>query len=225
VITDACQSLGTIVDGRHVGAAGTHCWSFSATKLVSAPDGGAVTTDDEGLADVLRQLRDYGAEPGIARANAPITRPGHNWRPSELSMALVADQLRELDKVAARAREVGARLQATLAETGLWHQRTRPGVEPAFHKIRTGLPGSHRGGLLRRALTDVGMPWHDWGALPLPEHPIFWPHRGQEPLAPVTATLAARTFCLGTESCPPWTWTDEETDLVAATLEMITETL
>lgn len=226
VITDACQALGTLIDGRHIGATGTHCWSFSATKLVSAPDGGAVTTDVEALADVLRQLRDYGAEPGIPRANAPITRRGHNWRPSELSMAIVAEELTyRLPSAAARAREVGEQVRQTLAETGLWHQQVPPGTVPAFHKIRTGLPARRHPDRLRAALTDAGMPWHDWGALPLPDHPVFWPRHGQEPHAPVTAALATRTFCLGTETCPPWTWTDEETALVCHTLEMITETL
>ncbi|WP_405759470.1 DegT/DnrJ/EryC1/StrS aminotransferase family protein [Streptomyces sp. NBC_01420] len=226
VITDACQSLGTTINGKPIGAEGTHCWSFSSSKLIAAPDGGAVTTDDRTLADVLRQLRDYGAEPGAARANALITRPGHNWRPSELSMAIVADQLRRLPVLAARAQETGERVQTALRETGLWHQETADGVEPAWHKLRTGLPGRARSGLLRLALTDLGMPWHDWGTHPLPQHPQFWPsHRNPEPVIETASALAARTFCLGTEACPPWTWTTGETELVCAILDMITETL
>ncbi|MER7135370.1 DegT/DnrJ/EryC1/StrS family aminotransferase [Streptomyces sp. NPDC000341] len=224
VITDACQALGTLVDGQHVGAVGTHCWSFSATKLVSAPDGGAVTTDDEGLADVLRQLRDYGAEPGPSRANARITRPGHNWRPSELSMALVAEELTyRLPGAAARAREVGEQVRTTLADVGLWHQQVPAGTEPAFHKIRTGLPGQSTTAL-RAALAGLNVPTHDWGRHALPMHPQFW-ESGPEPDITAAAELAAGTFCLGTEACPPWTWTADETDLVCATLETIMETL
>lgn len=224
VITDACQSLGTLVDGRHVGASsGTHCWSFSATKLVSAPDGGAVTTDDGGLAEELQQLRDYGADlSGHSRANALITLPGHNWRPSELSMAIVAEQLHTLPQVAERARENGRRLQRTLAECGLWHQRTPDGVEPAFHKIRTGRSG-RRSGLFCLALTDAGIPTHDWGQNPLPDHPVFPPHQA-EPV-PNAVALAVNTFCLGTETCPPWTWTSYETSLVCHTIELIMERL
>ncbi|WP_284576770.1 DegT/DnrJ/EryC1/StrS aminotransferase family protein [Streptomyces sp. 2P-4] len=228
VITDACQSLGTLVNGRHLGAAGTHCWSFSATKLVSAPDGGAVTTDNEDLADDLRQLRDYGAEPGHPRANALITRPGHNWRPTELSMAIAVDEIRfRLPLVAPRARDVGARLRETLADTGLWHQQVPAGTEPAFHKIRTGLPGTppSRYRALRTALRDANVPTHDWGTIPLPAHPTFATGPGLGPHVPAAVTLADWTFCLGTEQCPPWTWTDEETDLVAHTLEMIMESL
>ncbi|MXM67044.1 hypothetical protein GR925_27345 [Streptomyces sp. HUCO-GS316] len=225
VITDACQSLGTLLNGRHVGAVGTHCWSFSSAKLVSAPDGGAVTTDNGNLAEELRQLRDYGAEPGEARANALITRPGHNWRPSELSMALVLEQLYTLPKLAARARETGDRVQETLRDCGLWHQQPPPGAAPAWHKLRTGKLAPARSGFLRLTLTTVGMPWHDWGRTPLPAHPVFPPHRPDRHSAPQAVRLAAETFCLGTETCPPWTWTTDETDLVCATLEMITERL
>lgn len=228
VITDACQALGTLVNGRHVGATGTHCWSFSATKLVSAPDGGAVTTDNEALADDLRQLRDYGAEPGAVRANALITRPGHNWRPSELSMALVYEELTaRLPDAAARAREVGARVRETLTETGLWHQHVPAGTEPALHKIRTGLPDAsvRRREALRTALRDANVPTHRWGHIPLPSHPTFHAHRGEEPRVPAAVSLADSTFCLGTEDCPPWTWTDEETELLCHTLEMIMESL
>ncbi|MFC8723728.1 DegT/DnrJ/EryC1/StrS family aminotransferase [Streptomyces bacillaris] len=228
VITDSCQSLGTLVDRQHIGATGTHCWSFSATKLVSAPDGGAVTTDDERLADDLRQLRDYGATPGGVRANALITRPGHNWRPSELSMAIVADELtNRLPFAAARARDVGARVHQTLTDTDLWYQDIPDGTEPAFHKIRTGLLG-HPARTVNRfttALSTAGIPYHAWGRIPLHEHPVFAPRRADSLRVPVATNLADTTVCLGTESCPPWTWTDEETELLCHTLESIMETV
>lgn len=227
LITDACQSLGTTIGGRHVHGTGTACWSFSSSKLVAAPDGGAVTTDDEALAGELRELRDYGAEPGVPRANALITRPGHNWRPSELSMALVAEQLRRLPETAARAHEIGETVRATLVDCGMWVQEAPDGVETAWHKLRTGyLPASarKRTRALQGALADAGMPMHRWGVLPLYAHPHFAVHDGQ-PDCPTTEVLTTNTFCLGTEQCPPWTWTANETDLVCRTLEMITETL
>lgn len=224
VITDACQSLGTLVDGRHVGARGTHCWSFSATRLVSAPDGGAVTTHDPGLAGELVQLRDCGAHRGAERANALITLPGHNWRPSELSMALVAEQLHSFNRVAERARENAGRVHATLAACGLWHQAVPDGVEPAFHKIRLGMRGRHSG-LLRLALADAGIPWHDWGVHPLPDHPVFPRDELSTSPLPAASGLAAGTFCLGTETCPPWTWTSYETSLICHTIELIMERL
>jgi dTDP-4-amino-4,6-dideoxygalactose transaminase len=225
VITDACQSLGTLVDGEHVGARGTHCWSFSATKLISAPDGGAVTTDDEALADELRQLRDYGAQRDAARANALVTLPGHNWRPSELSMALVAEQLHTFPRLAEQARETTGRVHQTLADCGLWHQQIPDGAAPAFHKLRTGLR-DRPAGPLRLALANAGIPTHDWGQLPLPAHPMFAADSGSSSFRPIHAQrLAAETFCLGTETCPPWTWTSYETSLVCHTIELIMERL
>lgn len=226
LITDACQSLGTLRNGRHIHHSGTACWSFSATKLVSAPDGGAVTTDNEALADELRQLRDYGAEPGPARANAPITRHGHNWRPSELSMALVTEQLHRLPETAARAHETAETVRAALDGTGLWTQKPPDGVQAAWHKIRVGFPdppGVRRAQRLRDAFQAAGIPTHRWGARPLPQHPQFAAHR--DTTHDVTTALAAGTFCLGTEACPPWTWTPREARLLTQHIEMIMESL
>lgn len=223
VITDACQSLGTRTGGRHIGHTGTHCWSFSASKLVSAPDGGAVTTNDDALAAELRQLRDYGTHPGPARANALVTARGHNWRPSELTMALTASQLPALPETAARAHHVGSVLTAALASSGLWHQTHPPDHEPAWHKIRTG-PGRltpRRARRLQHAFHDAGLPTHRWGVHPLPVHPFHKP--GTPVPTPTADTLAAATFCLGTEHCPPWTWTDAEVNQAAHIIETLKE--
>jgi perosamine synthetase len=222
VITDARQSLGSLVDGHHVGAIGTHCWSFAPHNVLSAPDGGAVTTDDEGLAQELRQLRDYGAQRGPSGADSVVTIPGYNWHPSELSMALVAEQLSGFRRTAERARLTGAQLRDTLKRAGLWHQETRPGVEPAFTKVRAGLLDG-RAGLLRQRLHSLGIPTHDWAQPLLPDHPVF-AVLGGEPV-PNARDIAAGTFCLGTETCPPWTWTSYETSLVCHTIELIMESL
>ncbi|MEU9576250.1 DegT/DnrJ/EryC1/StrS family aminotransferase [Streptomyces chilikensis] len=226
VITDACQALGTLIRGAHVGDVGTACWSFSAAKLVSAPDGGAVTTNDPEIASRLRQLRDYGVEPGEARANARVTLLGHNWRPSALSMAMVARQLQPdvFALRAARARAVGDLLVDALRTAGLWTQYVPAGVRPAWHKIRTGDPdlNPERSAELRAVLHDMGVPTHLWGTTPLSRHPVF--RRLSRP--PVIEegnahTLAAATFCLGTEKCPPWTWTDEEVGQVIHSIDSL----
>lgn len=56
VIEDACQAIGSSLDGRPAGTWGdAGCFSFHATKLVGAPcDGGMVVTADDSLAQALR---------------------------------------------------------------------------------------------------------------------------------------------------------------------------
>jgi dTDP-4-amino-4,6-dideoxygalactose transaminase len=211
VITDSCQSLGTRVDGQYVGEQGTHCWSFSATKLVSAPDGGAVTTNDPAIRDRLRQLRDYGTEPDGPRATRTVTALGHNWRPSALSMAVIAPQLEPATfaDTARRARATTAYLTTALQEAGWWTPAIPPGIQPAWHKIRTRAPGMTRDHA-RQALAEHGVPTHLWGTVPLPDHPVFAERTARRTSIVGARHLADTTFCLGTEQCPPWTWTDTE---------------
>lgn len=63
VLEDAAQAHGARYKGRRIGAHGDLvAWSFYPGKNLGAfGDGGAVTTDDEALADRLRVLRNYGS--------------------------------------------------------------------------------------------------------------------------------------------------------------------
>lgn len=65
IIEDACQAHGAYYKGEHVGTAGNMgCFSFYPTKNLGAfGDGGAIVTNNWGLAERCRQLRRYG-EPG-----------------------------------------------------------------------------------------------------------------------------------------------------------------
>lgn len=224
VLTDACQSLGTRIDGEHIGARGVHAWSFSSAKLVTAPDGGAITTDDDEIAGRLRELRDYGVARDQFRSNGVVLWPGgHNWRPSELSMVMVAQRLEALDEWVARSREVAERLHATLDSLGLWRQQEPEGAETAWHKVRFGPadwdPDQARA--LESALAEAGVPTHRWGSVPLHRHEAF--RSGQDPELPMVDAAAEGTLCLGTEACPPMTWNDDETESVCRILERIRE--
>jgi len=239
VITDACQSLGTTIGGKHLGAHGTHCWSFSSAKLIAAPDGGAVTTNNAALAALLRRQRDYGVRtqtvPGRSNGMMMHRADGHNWRPSELTMALVAARLEILQwdrdstdgNLSARAYRVGTRLHEAIDLAGLWRQQTRPNTRVAWHKIRIGPPnwqehsGVHAANELGHRLEAAGIPVHRWGAIPLHRHPAYF-----KPTSfPVAEAAARSTFCLGTEDCPPLTWTPEEVEQVCDTIIKIGKTV
>lgn len=95
VIEDACHALGaTAPDGTRVGscAHSLACvFSFHPSKPITTGEGGAVTTNDEGLACALRSLRDHG------RADGACVRLGLNARMSDIQAALGLSQLRRCD--------------------------------------------------------------------------------------------------------------------------------
>ncbi len=61
IIYDAAHGLMNTHAGRPVGSFGVaEVFSFHATKFVNAFEGGAITTDDDGLAERMREMRNFG---------------------------------------------------------------------------------------------------------------------------------------------------------------------
>jgi dTDP-4-amino-4,6-dideoxygalactose transaminase len=64
LLYDSAQGLGSTYHGRAVGSFGIgEVFSMSPTKVVTAMEGGLITTNDDQLAVVLRYMRDYGKAP------------------------------------------------------------------------------------------------------------------------------------------------------------------
>jgi dTDP-4-amino-4,6-dideoxygalactose transaminase len=103
ILEDAAGALGARRRGRACGSLGLMgCLSFHPRKIVTTGEGGAVTTNDERLADAIRQGRHHGWRPP---ANADMPVPGLNYRLPDLLCALGIPQLRRLPELlAARAR-------------------------------------------------------------------------------------------------------------------------
>jgi dTDP-4-amino-4,6-dideoxygalactose transaminase len=110
VIEDACQSLGSTYRGRQTGTFGSMgCFSMYASKVLTAGEGGAVATDDDGLADKLRMIRNHGMVEGYD------TRVlGLNLRLPELSAAVAKTQMGKLAQMLATRRRNAERLSALL---------------------------------------------------------------------------------------------------------------
>lgn len=93
VIEDAAQGLGAAVGGVDVGATGTSCFSFYATKTITTGEGGLVATDDALVAERLRMLRNQGQ-----RVKYDYAILGHNYRMTELQAAVGVAQMGRLSE-------------------------------------------------------------------------------------------------------------------------------
>ena len=95
VIEDAAQSQGALYKGRLSGGLGDAAGhSFYPGKNLGAlGDGGAITTNDDALADKLRMLRNYGSQ--IKYKNEV---KGFNSRLDELQAAFLRIKLKKLDQ-------------------------------------------------------------------------------------------------------------------------------
>lgn len=114
IIEDAAQSLGSFyADGRHVGRAGAVAsLSFSAPKIISTGQGGALFTDDDALADRLRRLKDFGRAAGGTDVHDSI---GYNFKFTELQACVGLAQMRQLPGRVVRKKEIWRRYQEGLA--------------------------------------------------------------------------------------------------------------
>jgi dTDP-3-amino-3,4,6-trideoxy-alpha-D-glucose transaminase len=116
VLDDAAQAHGATHRGRPVGAlADATAWSFYPGKNLGAlGDGGAVTTDDDALAERLRMLRNYGSREKYVHELA-----GANSRLDELQAAVLSVKLAHLAAHNARRAAVAERYTARLRPLGL----------------------------------------------------------------------------------------------------------
>ena len=112
LIEDAAQSLGSFYDHRHVGRAGAVAsLSFSAPKIISTGQGGALFTDDDELAAKLRRLKDFGRAAGGTDLHDSI---GYNFKFTELQACVGLAQMRQLPGRVKRKKAIWERYREKL---------------------------------------------------------------------------------------------------------------
>ena len=136
VIEDAAQAHGARYKGRRAGSLGDAAgWSFYPGKNLGAyGDAGAITTDDDHLADRIRELRNYGS-----RVKYYNSHKGFNSRLDEMQAALLRVKLKRLDEWNARRSKVAAGYLELLEGYDLVLPVVAEGAEAVWHQfvIRT----------------------------------------------------------------------------------------
>jgi perosamine synthetase len=106
LVEDAAGALGARRGGRACGSLGLMgCLSFHPRKIVTTGEGGAVTTDDERVADAARQLRNHGWR---SMADGDMPGPGLNYRLADILCAVGIPQVRRLDELLAERARIAA---------------------------------------------------------------------------------------------------------------------
>lgn len=147
-IEDAAHSLGATYEvGGTTFRAGSCAHSdmailsFHPVKHVTTGEGGAVTTNDQGLYDELMDLRTHGITKNAAKLQKndgpwyyEQRTLGFNYRITDMQCALGTSQMKKLGRFVDRRRDIAARYDAAFAKS----ERVRPlavpaGVRSAYH--------------------------------------------------------------------------------------------
>ncbi len=211
VVADSCHALGTaygsdgtVGDCRH---AIMETFSFHPVKTIAAGEGGAVTTNDDELAQRLRRLCNHGmtrdadsftrddlARDGKGKPNPwyyEMTEIGLNYRLSDIHCALGLSQLGKLDTFCAARRALAARYDEKLAPLAPMVKLLgrEKGCDPAWHlyvtRIDFTILGIERAVLMARlAQAGIGTQVH---YLPLHMQPYYRDRYGEMSLPGVEA--------------------------------------
>src|SRR5262245_54506934 len=192
VLDDAAQSFGATYGNRRIGALApaTATSFFPAKPLGCYGDGGAILTDDEELAQVMRSVRVHGE----GRDKYDCVRVGLNGRLDTIQAAVLIEKLKIFpEEIAARER-VARRYTAGLADVANV-PRLAPGVTSVWAQYTIRLAPGRRDPLAA-ALKAQGIPTGVYYPTPLHRQEPYQRFPIAEGGAPVSERLAEEVISL-----------------------------
>jgi UDP-4-amino-4,6-dideoxy-N-acetyl-beta-L-altrosamine transaminase len=144
VIEDAAHAIGADYLGEKVGCcrfSDIAAFSFHPVKIITTAEGGALTTNDNGLAQRLSELRTHGITREADRMQGPSEggwyyqqiELGLNYRLTDVQAALGASQMKRIDAFIARRRALAARYDERLWNLPLTTPWQDPAGRSAYH--------------------------------------------------------------------------------------------
>lgn len=104
VIEDAAEAHGAMFKNKKVGSmSDMACFSFYGNKIITTGEGGMVVTSNKQLLKKLKMLRDHGIS-GRRKYYHPIL--GFNYRMTNLQAALGIAQLKKIDSIIEKKRQI-----------------------------------------------------------------------------------------------------------------------
>jgi UDP-2-acetamido-2-deoxy-ribo-hexuluronate aminotransferase len=189
VIEDAAQSFGATYKGRQSCNLSTiGCTSFFPSKPLGCyGDGGAIFTNDDVLAQAMREIRIHGQSQRYVH-----TRVGVGGRMDTLQCAIVLAKLQRFEWEVQQRHDIGQRYNQMLDQAGFARIQQRPERTSVYAQYTVMV--SNREALQKR-LAESGIPTAVHYPLPLNEQPAY-KHLCCPDCTPVAQQLANRVMSL-----------------------------
>ena len=167
LIEDCAQAFGSEYKGRKVGTFGEiGCLSFFPSKNLGCyGDGGMIVTDDEGLADKIRILRNHGS-----KVKYHYLEIGFNSRLDEIQSAILRVKLRKIDKLNELRRKNASFYNDCLSGVELIMPYEDEHVKHVYHQYTIRVRDRDR---IAKCLTDQGIASAVYYPIPLHQQPVF----------------------------------------------------
>ena len=180
VIEDAAHAIGSEYDCKKIGSFGTTtCFSFYATKNMTTGEGGAITTEDDALADRLRVMRLHGISKDAWNRYSEkgkwyyqIENAGWKYNMTDIQAALGIPQIKKLDSFIETRRKYANLYNNRLKEiNGVITPFEDPRAKHIYHLYPLLLDGYNRDKFIEN-MNDkgIGCSVH---FIPLHMHPLY----------------------------------------------------
>lgn len=132
LLEDACEAIGAETGGRRAGTFGDAAvFAFYPNKQMTTGEGGMIVTDDLGIAEMCRSLRNQGRDANGAWLNH--VQLGYNYRLSDIHAALGLAQLERIAELLAGRREAALMYSRLLESAELLElPHEQPGVKRSW---------------------------------------------------------------------------------------------
>lgn len=168
ILEDASHALGATYLGKPVGTceySDAAVLSFHAVKMITTAEGGMVVTNDDRIASDIARLRTH----GITRHAADMRNPseggwyyeqidlGYHFRLTDVQAALGTSQMRSLENFVTRRREIAARYDDLLADSGYKLPHQDPTTNSSWHLYAVQCPTAEQRKPIFDALRSGGI--------------------------------------------------------------------
>jgi len=101
IIEDAATNLGVKIRNKYVGnLADITCFSFHPRKIITTGEGGMITTNNKKFNDIIRSFKTFG------KIGSKFINLGTNYKLSDIQSAIGISQMKKIDKIIRRRREI-----------------------------------------------------------------------------------------------------------------------
>jgi UDP-2-acetamido-2-deoxy-ribo-hexuluronate aminotransferase len=189
VIEDAAQRFGATYKGRQSCNLSTiGCTSFFPSKPLGCyGDGGAIFTNDDALAQAMREIRVHGQSQRYVH-----TRVGVGGRMDTLQCAIVLAKLERFEWEVQQRHEIGERYNQLIDQADIARIQQRPDRTSVYAQYTVIVPNREA---LQKRLADSGIPTAVHYPVPLNEQPAY-KHLCCPECTPVAQQMAKRVMSL-----------------------------